>query len=157
MVYITEIANKDIRGSLMSIGPIYVALGMVLTYLGGWLLHWRMLAWICNIFIIGPCILCQLIPESPAWLVLKGRMEAAKKSLIWINKYQPQPPNKTASLAELKLIQLQEETKSKQEENQRKHQRGFRLVVKEFLKPTAYKPLIFFMGLFFSNTSPAYI
>lgn len=65
--------------------------GMVLTYLGGWYLHWRTLAWICNIFIIVPCLVCIIIHESPSWLILKGKYEQAKKSLDWIHKYQKPP------------------------------------------------------------------
>lgn len=67
---------------------------MVLTFLKGWLLNWRVVAWTCLGYTVVPCFLIMLIPESPAWLVSKGRIEQASKSLAWINKYQPQPENK---------------------------------------------------------------
>lgn len=66
---------------------------MVLTYLGGWILHWRTLAWISNAFLIVPCITCMFIHESPSWLIWKGKLEAAKKALDWMHKYQPNPEN----------------------------------------------------------------
>lgn len=67
---------------------------MVIAYLKGWFLDWRTVAWMCNAYSIIPCILIMFIPESPAWLVSKGKIEEAAKSLNWINKNQPQPENK---------------------------------------------------------------
>lgn len=68
--------------------------GMVLAYMKGWFLDWRLVAWLCNVYTILPVILIMFIPESPAWLVSKGRIEQARKSLEWIHKYQPQPEHK---------------------------------------------------------------
>lgn len=141
---------------------------MVLTYLGGWYLHWRTLAWICNIFIVVPCLVCIIIHESPSWLILRGKYEQAKKSLQWIHKYQ-KPPREVVTrvtnhhhrltkllmfqqetFAELQYKLLQEEQEKKKEEQQRlKNQRGIRFVLGEFTKPTGWKPLVILTGLFF--------
>lgn len=64
---------------------------MVLAYLKGWIMHWRLVAWLCIAYSIIPAFLIMLIPESPPWLISKGRVKEAKKALEWINKYQPQP------------------------------------------------------------------
>lgn len=68
--------------------------GMVIAYLKGWYMSWRLVAWLSNIYTIVPAIMIFIIPESPIWLVSKGKIEEAAKSLAWINKYQPQPINK---------------------------------------------------------------
>lgn len=98
IVYITEIAKADMRGSLISSAPTYASLGMVLGYLKGWLIDWRLVAWLCNIYTIVPAILIMFIPESPAWLVSKGRDEQAGKSLDWLYKYHAQPEHKVSVL-----------------------------------------------------------
>lgn len=67
---------------------------MVLAYLISWYIDWRVMAWIANFWSILPLVLICFIPESPAWYVSKGRIEEARKSLVWIHKYQPQPPGK---------------------------------------------------------------
>lgn len=65
---------------------------MVLTFLKGWFLDWRIVAWMCIGYSIVPAILIHFfIPESPAWLVSKGKIEEAAKSLKWIHRNQPQP------------------------------------------------------------------
>ncbi|KAK9875935.1 hypothetical protein WA026_011038 [Henosepilachna vigintioctopunctata] len=48
IVYITEIARSDIRGSLISFAPAYTSLGMVLAYIKGWAFGWRLTAWLCG-------------------------------------------------------------------------------------------------------------
>ncbi|KAJ8984016.1 hypothetical protein NQ317_012239, partial [Molorchus minor] len=147
IVYITEIARADMRGSLISSAPTFASLGMVICFLKGWFMHWRTVAWLSNIYAIVPCLLIFFIPESPAWLVSKGRIEQAAHSLRWINKYQPQPENRNESLAELQLNQLQKEHQQKLEA-QSQREAGIMSVVKEFFKPTGYKPILLLLGLF---------
>lgn len=74
----------------------FLCLGMMLCFLKGWFLHWRVVAWSGNVYVIVSLALTVLIPESPAWLVAKGRIDEALKSLEWINKYQPQPENRVS-------------------------------------------------------------
>nr|XP_022911996.1 facilitated trehalose transporter Tret1-like [Onthophagus taurus] len=94
IVYITEIARADMRGSLISSAPAYASLGMVLVYFMGWFMDWRTLSWVCTALTIAPCFLIMLIPESPVWLISKGRIEQARKSLQWIHKYHPKPQDR---------------------------------------------------------------
>lgn len=82
IVYITEVARPELRGSLISIGPTLASLGMVLSYVKGSYLPWRLVAWLSIIYAIVPVILVQfLVPESPVWLVSKNRVAEAKKAL----------------------------------------------------------------------------
>ncbi|KAK9875929.1 hypothetical protein WA026_011033 [Henosepilachna vigintioctopunctata] len=148
IVYLTEIARADMRGSLISLGPAYTSVGMVLAYAKGWTMNWRTVAWLSHIYTIVPCLLIMLIPESPAWLVSRGRIEDALKSLNWINKYQPQPENRAESLAEMQLAVLQKEHQKKVESDALQGA-GVGTKMKNFLKPTGYKPLIVLIGLFF--------
>ncbi|KAI4454778.1 facilitated trehalose transporter tret1-2 -like protein [Holotrichia oblita] len=149
MVYLTEIARADMRGSLTSCGPSYTSLGMVLAYLKGWFMDWRTIAWVSTIYTIVPCVLMFFIPESPAWYISKGKIDQARKSLEWIHKYQPQPPNKTQSMAELHLAVLIRDHEKKQEELRNNKYTGLAMQLKEFTKPTAIKPLIMLLLLFF--------
>ncbi|XP_019873990.2 facilitated trehalose transporter Tret1 isoform X2 [Aethina tumida] len=148
IVYISEIAHTDLRGSLMSVAPLYVSLGMVITYFLGYIMHWRALAWLCNVSVLIPCLMCVLIPESPSWLIWKGKNDQAKKSVNWFNKNQPKPNDKAETVAEMHFRLLQDEQEKKNEEAAKKGKKGASAIIKEFLKPTGYKPLIFFVGLF---------
>ncbi|XP_044260290.1 facilitated trehalose transporter Tret1-like isoform X1 [Tribolium madens] len=136
VVYLTEIARKDMRGSLICFAQALTSLGMVLAFIMGYFLDWKQVAWFTNIFIVVPCILVFFIPESPAWLVSKNRIEEAKKSLLWINKYQ------TVQLSLVQLALLQREHELKESETSKMD------TFRELGKPTGYKPLLILTGLF---------
>ena len=134
------------RGSLLVIGPAFVSLGLVITYLKGWLMDWRTIAWLCNVYLIIPFFLLFLLPESPSWLVSKGRHEEAGKALHWLHKHQPKPdPQDNKTFAEMYLNLLVKEDTQKKIEAQTSGGN----MVKEFLKPTGYKPLLIISGVFF--------
>ncbi|KAF5284232.1 hypothetical protein FQR65_LT00232 [Abscondita terminalis] len=139
MVYITEIARPDMRGSLISIAPAYCSLGMVLAYLKG-----------CRGRILNT--------ESPPWLISKDRIAKAKKSLEWINRYQPQPLGKNETYSDMQLAALQKEHILKLEARARISNNSLMDKVKMFFEPTAYKPLLILIGLFvFQQFSGTYI
>jgi facilitated trehalose transporter len=88
IVYITEVARPELRGSLISFGPTLASFGMVISYLKGALLPWRLVAWLSIIYGLVPVLLVQfIIPESPVWLVSKGRFDEARTSLQWYAYY----------------------------------------------------------------------
>lgn len=71
---------------------IYINIGMVVAYAEGTFLNWRLVSWLNIIYTLVPVILVQIfVPESPVWLVSKGRIEDAAKSLKYLYKAYPQP------------------------------------------------------------------
>lgn len=158
IVYITEIARSDVRGSLISCAPAYASLGMVLAYLKGWFIDWRTIAWICNVYTFVPAILIMFIPESPVWLVSKGKIDQARKGLEWFYKYQPQPAEKQETIAEMQLGILIREHKKKQEENAALSGSDWSKKAKAFLKPTGWRPMLLLIILFtFQQYSGIYV
>ncbi|XP_017782106.1 PREDICTED: facilitated trehalose transporter Tret1-like [Nicrophorus vespilloides] len=147
IVYITEIARADMRGSLISCGPTYASLGMVLLFLKGWFLNWRTVAWLCNIYTVVPAILIMFIPESPVWLVSKGRVDQAKKAIEWLNKYQPALAGEKQTFSEMQLEYLVREKRQKDAENVGGGSAARKF--KAFFQPTGYKPMLVLIGLFF--------
>lgn len=45
---------------------------------------WRLVSGISSAFCVGTLILTYFIPESPSWLISRGRMTEAKESLAFI-------------------------------------------------------------------------
>jgi facilitated trehalose transporter len=92
VVYITEVARPDLRGSLLTSCPSLASLGMVIALVTGAYLDWRMVSWLSLIYTIVPIVILQFfVPESPVWLVSKGRREEATKSLEILYRKYPQP------------------------------------------------------------------
>ncbi|KAF8024235.1 hypothetical protein BT93_F1439 [Corymbia citriodora subsp. variegata] len=80
-VYIAEIAPQNMRGSLGSVNQLSVTIGILLAYLLGLFVEWRILAVLgilpCTILIPG----LFFIPESPRWLAKMGMTEEFEASL----------------------------------------------------------------------------
>ncbi|KNA12018.1 hypothetical protein SOVF_129750 [Spinacia oleracea] len=80
-VYIAEIAPQTMRGALGSVNQLSVTIGIMLAYLLGLFVPWRILAVLgilpCTILIPG----LFFIPESPRWLAKMGLMEDFEVSL----------------------------------------------------------------------------
>lgn len=74
-------------------------LGMVIAYAKGAFMPWRLVAWLNIIYTIVPVVLIQLfVPESPVWLVSKGRIEDAAKSLKFLYRAYPQPDHTVSNI-----------------------------------------------------------
>lgn len=157
IVYITEVARPELRGSMISFGPTLASFGMVLSYLKGAYIHWRVVAWISIIYAIVPVILVQLfVPESPVWLVSKGRYEDAKKSLEWLYRYEIKQGQKDAAQAQYTTIVKENEIKMSEQRNS-KHGSALHKL-RGFLKPTGWKPMLILFLLFsFQQFSGIYI
>ncbi|XP_031627835.1 facilitated trehalose transporter Tret1-2 homolog [Contarinia nasturtii] len=161
IVYITEVARPDLRGSLISAAPTLASLGMVISYAKGAFMGWRMLAWLSIIYTIVPVIFIHIfVPESPVWLVSKGSIEEAARSLKFLYKNYPQPEHTAQSLSDMHLTSLQrEKEKNFRGKNMPKNfsvtsftpmqSEGFRSSKwAGFFRPTGYKPMIILFFLF---------
>lgn len=92
-VYIAELAPARIRGGLVLMNQVGILVGMDLSYLvnawigmGGdeaWLadVGWRMMLGAVGVPAAVYLVFALLIPESPRWLIKKGRKEAARAVL----------------------------------------------------------------------------
>ncbi|RAL40472.1 hypothetical protein DM860_006542 [Cuscuta australis] len=80
-VYIAEIAPQTLRGSLGSVNQLAVTIGIMLSYLLGLFVNWRILAVLGTL----PCLVLIpglfFIPESPRWLAKMGFTEDFETSL----------------------------------------------------------------------------
>ncbi|CAI9777839.1 unnamed protein product [Fraxinus pennsylvanica] len=80
-VYIAEIAPQNLRGGLGSVNQLSVTIGILLSYLLGLFVRWRVLA----VLGILPCLVLIpglfFIPESPRWLAKMGMTDDFEASL----------------------------------------------------------------------------
>ena len=89
-MYIAEISPPNVRGRLVMINQFNIVLGVLLCGVSNYVVAiccpseasaWR---WMLGILALPSAIFFLLvipIPESPRWLVMKGRMEDARKTL----------------------------------------------------------------------------
>jgi len=125
-VYNAEIAHPEMRGSLGAIIPAMASLGTLYTFLVGHLTEsWRTVAFsqIASALLLG--LATAVAPESPYWLVERGRETEARRSLLRLRG---------------KEYNVEKELREIVEKKQKKEQGGERSVLKsifskEFLLP----------------------
>ena len=84
-VYTSEIASKELRGSLEVFNGVTRSFGMILTYLLGAFFPWYTLPYIGVLPPLAAFILLLNSPESPVYLVKKGEIPRAEQSLAKLN------------------------------------------------------------------------
>lgn len=84
MIYITEIADKEIRGALGMLVQVMNNLGSLIMYGVGPFVSYTTLNSIVFVIPILFVLLCIWIPESPYYHLKDGRVEAARKEFMII-------------------------------------------------------------------------
>jgi len=89
--YLHECAPIEWRGSIVSVNEACISLGFLLAYIAGYVYadegaeEWRVVFGLAGILAAIQFVGMLKLPESPAWLIEKGNMEAARRSLELIN------------------------------------------------------------------------
>ncbi|CAK1540943.1 unnamed protein product [Leptosia nina] len=83
-MYIGEIAETSIRGSLGAFFQLFLTVGILFTFVvGGWT-HWRTLSIISAAIPVLLIVVFWWMPETPQYLLGKNRRRDAEKALRWL-------------------------------------------------------------------------
>ncbi|KAL4180507.1 hypothetical protein AMTRI_Chr13g92440 [Amborella trichopoda] len=106
-VYTAEVAPASSRGFLTSFPEVFINLGILLGYVSNYVfarlpedLSWRLMLGVGAIPPVFLALGVLAMPESPRWLVLQGRLGAAKKILL---KTSDSPDEAQRRLSEIKV------------------------------------------------------
>ncbi|SPP73539.1 facilitated trehalose transporter Tret1-like [Drosophila guanche] len=83
-VYLGETLHPQVRGSLGLMPTLLGNGGLLLCYAFGSFLNWYLLAFAGAVFCIPFIILMLFVPETPRYLLSRGKTEQAQKSLAWL-------------------------------------------------------------------------
>lgn len=142
-VYTAEITLPKIRGKLLLGTAMALSLGILSMYTLGYFIRdsWRLISTICLCFQIVCFLLVTPMPESPSWLMQKGRVEESRKSLKFLRGINKKD-NKTYDEFETEFSRIKKTSDiAANDENQ-----SFLTALKE---PEVYKPFFIMLGLFF--------
>uniref|UniRef100_A0A2L2YMT9 Facilitated trehalose transporter Tret1 n=1 Tax=Parasteatoda tepidariorum TaxID=114398 RepID=A0A2L2YMT9_PARTP len=130
--YIIEIATIEIRGLLGSCYQVSYTIGVLIAMSFGLFFRWSWLAIIGALFVASASCMMLMMPESPAWLIAKGKKEEAIEVTYFL-KGKNIDSNKEYS----KLLDHVVE----------QHQNSVSL--HDFKEPQLYKPIALAVGLVF--------
>ncbi|XP_037887671.1 facilitated trehalose transporter Tret1-2 homolog [Glossina fuscipes] len=141
-VYSAEISTPKIRGRLILGTSISVSLGITVIYVLGYFIRtdWRLIGWICTGFQVLALMSVLPMPESPNWLISKGRLQEARKSLNYFRGLDKKATiTHPEVLAEFNV--LQKNIHLAEGQKMPSFWKSLRL-------PEVYKPLLILIGMF---------
>lgn len=89
-MYIAEISPAAVRGRMVSINQLHIVLGISAAFFSNWLIlkvghaedwNWRWMLGIGAVPSIVFFLLLFIVPESPRWLAMHGRLDVARRVL----------------------------------------------------------------------------
>ncbi|KAG8539240.1 hypothetical protein GDO81_021175, partial [Engystomops pustulosus] len=83
-VYISEISHAGVRGALGACPQLMAVCGALVLYALGLVLPWRWLAIAGEVPVFLMLFLLCFMPDSPRFLISKGKDEKALKALAWL-------------------------------------------------------------------------
>ncbi|KAJ8967883.1 hypothetical protein NQ317_013785 [Molorchus minor] len=83
-VLIGEISEPHLRGMFSSVPFASYSFGILLVYALGSILPWRYVAGLSIVLPLLSILAFFFLPESPVWLVRHGKVEGARKALLWL-------------------------------------------------------------------------
>ncbi|MGO0123202.1 sugar porter family MFS transporter [Desulfothermobacter acidiphilus] len=127
-MYIAEVAPASIRGSLVTLDQLAITVGVAASYLVDYLVspNWRSMFALAAIPALVLAVGMVLLPESPRWLVVRGRLRKALAALHRIDGKK---------VAQEELEQIEESIKEE------------KFSWREFLGTRWRKPLLLGVGL----------
>ncbi|XP_011551730.2 facilitated trehalose transporter Tret1 [Plutella xylostella] len=81
VTYVGEVSDPSVRGILTTLTNCFTSTGVFLAYLLGTVLPWRSAALVSLAVPLTSMALVTLVPETPIWLLSKGRQKEALRSL----------------------------------------------------------------------------
>ncbi|XP_075213079.1 facilitated trehalose transporter Tret1-like isoform X2 [Lycorma delicatula] len=82
--YVSEVSEPKLRGMLVSIDDVVEYIGYMFILFLGSFVEWRTAAGLSAIVPVLSLIAMYQIPETPIWLLSRGRIEEAEKALCWL-------------------------------------------------------------------------
>lgn len=150
-ILVAEYTEPRYRGAFLGTFAISLGLGILLSHVWGAQLTWKMTAIVCSMFPIISMVIISLSPESPSWLVSKGKYDDAKKAFRWVrgDGEEQREELETMIRSQEREKLLEESNKNGEPQENLKSKRLFRstidtikTVMKIFKKKEFYKPMI---------------
>lgn len=83
-VYLSEMSEPKYRGLFLGTPSMALSIGILVIHVVGTFLPWRTTALFACSCPILCYVLMSIVPESPSWLLAKGRFDEAAKAFKWL-------------------------------------------------------------------------
>lgn len=82
-VYVAETSDPKFRGFLLPSVSLALNFGIALAHLLGTYFHWAIVAMLACVCPVACFVLMLFVPESPTFLIKRGKVTQAVKGFLW--------------------------------------------------------------------------
>lgn len=151
LTYVAEVTQPQFRGMLAATGTMCVITGIFIQFVMGAFMTWRTIAMACISLPALTILALCFVPESPYWLLTKGRVEEAGKSLAWLRGWVSFDVVQT-EFNEIRDVLLNKKRESDELKKRPMIYRFLPYTRQSFLAPFALISATFFIGHFSGKT-----
>ncbi|XP_029342820.1 facilitated trehalose transporter Tret1-like isoform X2 [Acyrthosiphon pisum] len=145
--YLGEVCEPKLRGTLMSMTNVFCYVGSFLfTLINAFILDWRLTVLIGMSIPIVNIVILFMTPQSPMWLLTKGKPLKAQRSLA---KLRGWPSQETGSSKEFKEMIAYTSTVVHDNDDIETDVKGTTSSWGQLLRPEVYRPFRLLMVYFF--------
>ncbi|KAJ8707480.1 hypothetical protein PYW08_010732 [Mythimna loreyi] len=146
-ILVAEYTDPKYRGAFLGTFAISLGMGIFLSHLWGAHLTWKITAAVCAMFPLIAMAIISLSPESPSWLVSKGKIAEARKAFKWVRGEGAEQQEELEAMINAQKMEKAEKRPEYAETHVcnnvfKKVLEGIREVVKIFKKKEFYRPAI---------------
>lgn len=161
ITYVAEITQPYLRGMLSATSTLSVILGVLMQFTLGSFYHWRTVALINCAVPVTSILLLFFVPESPHWLIMRNRFEAAKKAIAWlrgwttVDKIEPEFKQICQTLQRMPPDNPQLEDSYSKEVVKRRSKTAVlkHFMKRDFIRPYLLVSFVFFLSQFTGMTT----
>jgi Arabinose efflux permease len=152
--YLGEVCEPRIRGSLTLLTAVSGNMGLLITFFLNALVPWRTTTLLSSIIPLLAAVMLFLLPESPVWLISKGRIAEAEEALRWLRGWSKK--DKVRAEFDQMVRGIQKSSKDANKNNMSKIDK-IRNELNNFKRPEIIRPFNMLIILFFVTVISSFI
>ncbi|XP_053645567.2 facilitated trehalose transporter Tret1-2 homolog [Cherax quadricarinatus] len=131
---LAEMCTADVRGLLSSLPEMMVSVGMLLVYVLARFLDWQSTTLVCGLLLFPVTVGVLFVPESPYWLLKKGKEKLALRALMKLRAPEHDVDSELSSIRDAL--------------NQHAQHSSFLQQFRSLKEPGNYRPVVLVTGIF---------
>ncbi|CAH2099309.1 unnamed protein product [Euphydryas editha] len=147
-IIIGEMTDPKSRGAYLTSVSLSLTIGVLSTHGLGGFFSWQQNALICSFISFTALLLIIYNPESPSWLISKGRFKEGEEIFFWLRGRGPEQESEFENMVAAQKMQRKSSVIDQDRPLSVKVKRFFAYLGSTSKKPEFYKPIIIMFLLY---------